>query len=215
MFVTLHENNPVFLPQPISNEESFEWTDGEQNLYTLWTHNETHYTPLTYTGLVWWLKFFLPEGVAESRVVFEAKRQRLHENSDQAETPYSPKNDVEWNYILYQRVYQWCDDNDVVRRTINRSHLAAANEKAVAQRILGTRNKVKELRDEHKLPVESLFNLDETPLRPFNLAMKTLHYLGDKNVPLDARLRQFKFCLSLAICWFGSGAVSIQHFKRG
>ena len=67
-------------------------------------------------------------------------------------------------HALYQRVWKWCQNNNIGYRTPNK--VSKKNEALVNQRCCGTLLKVEEFVKQEKLQLEDLVNVDETGLRP-------------------------------------------------
>jgi hypothetical protein len=104
---------------------------------------------------------------------------------------------------LRMRVSRWCFDNGLSLRKPTTA-VDPKRELETAQRCLGTLNEVERVMTENELPENSLGNLDETALRPFQLDLLTLHYKGAKEVPMD-RETFSKFCMSIPVYWYMDG----------
>ena len=110
---------------------------------------------------------------------------------------------------VYERVWRWCDRNDVKPRKPNRAlQNSPAKKKKTAQRCLGTINKLAEVMKRDGVSEEEVANLDETGLRLFALRVMTLHWRGDTEVPIDKGLTN-KLCLSIVIIWYGNGTMDL------
>ena len=113
--------------------------------------------------------------------------------------------------LVYKRVQRWCKDNDVVIKTAS---AAPKNEKLIAQRCLGTLQKIQEVQTQKGPATVTYCNLDETALRVLALSLKTLCYKGGK-CTLD-REQLSKFTLSLVCLWYSqSGEVDFYVMCGG
>ena len=100
--------------------------------------------------------------------------------------------------LVYKRVVKWCADNDVVLKSAGAA--APKNEPEIAQRCLGTLEKIQQVKTQKGLANVTFCNLDETALRVLALSMKTLTYKGSK-CTLDPE-QLSKFTLSLVCLWY-------------
>ena len=106
--------------------------------------------------------------------------------------------------LVYSRVWWWCRANKITYRTPNK--LSKKNEELIDQRCLGTLREVEKFVDENGLTLENCATVDETGLRPLEILLRTLHYKGAKDVPIENELTSH-IMLTLFVIWFGNGEI--------
>ena len=110
---------------------------------------------------------------------------------------------------VYDRVWRWCDRNDVgLRKPTQSRQNSEDKERKTGTRCWGTLNELARVMKANDVRDEEVANLDETALRIFALSIMTLHWRGDKSVVVDKGLLS-KLCLSIVINWYGDGSMSL------
>lgn len=107
---------------------------------------------------------------------------------------------------LYQRVWRFCRENDIVYRAPNK--ISKVDEELVDRRCLGTLQQTEKVVKEDNISLEEIASIDETGFRPLSTQLRTLHWKGAKDVPLEKQL-QAKLMLTLLVIWFGDGTIEV------
>ena len=121
-----------------------------------------------------------------------------HVFAEQEKKTNRPNFKVTWK-IVYNRVVRWCTDNKVALKTPGQK---TKNKELIAQRCLGTLQKIQRVRTEKGVGVATFCNLDETALRLLALTLKTLDYKGQECLVDPEQLS--KFTLSMVCIWYAA-----------
>lgn len=70
--------------------------------------------------------------------------------------------------LWYQRVYRWCDDNDLTIRKFNKKSRGPETEDKIDRRILGSLQLIEDTVGLHTINNDEIWNLDETALVPMS-----------------------------------------------
>ena len=109
-------------------------------------------------------------------------------------------------HTLYKRVWRFCRENGIVYRAPNK--ISKVDEELVDRRCLGTLLETEKVVEEESISLEEMSSIDETSFRPLSTQLRTLHWKGAKDVPLEKQLSS-KLMLTLLVIWFGDGTIEV------